>query len=160
MHGIEHVIPQIICLVLSANRSADHEAFGSQLRGGRLSATLSREELTGRSGVCVLAISDWERGRTRWPRPDTVGRRADALELDGGRDGVSAAAGAASAAAVDGLGAHAGPQAGPGVRYSLLPGSAVTGRRAELGRVAAAVVATTGTGRVPDVRRRRALEEW
>lgn len=121
---------------------------------------MSQKELADRSGVSVLAISDRERGRTRWPRPDPVGRRPDALELDGGRARAAAAVDAASTTAVDGLGAHAGPHAEPGVRYSLLPGSAVTGRRAELGRVAAAAVATTGTGGVADVRRGRALEEW
>lgn len=71
-----------------------------------------------------------------------------------------AAADAASTTAVNGLGAHAGPHAGPGVRYSLQPGSAVTGRRVELGRGAAAAVATTGTGGVANVRRGGVLEEW
>jgi transcriptional regulator with XRE-family HTH domain len=69
--------------VLSAISSADHEAFGSQLRAGCPAAKLSQEELAGRPGVSVRAISDLERARTRWPRPDSVDRLADALELDG-----------------------------------------------------------------------------
>jgi transcriptional regulator with XRE-family HTH domain len=94
---------------------------------------LSQEELAERSGASVRAISNLERGRTRWPHPDSVERLADALELEGARraDFVSLAArrlltSTAPAAA----GARAGSQSAAGVRYSLPPDTAAfTGRR-------------------------------
>jgi WD40 repeat protein/transcriptional regulator with XRE-family HTH domain len=56
-------------------------AFGERLRAYRAAARLSQEELAERSGVSVRAISDMERGRTRWPYRDSVLRLADALRL-------------------------------------------------------------------------------
>jgi tetratricopeptide (TPR) repeat protein/transcriptional regulator with XRE-family HTH domain len=55
--------------------------FGARLRACRRSAGLSQEELAERSGLSLRAISNLERGRTRWPYPDTVHRLADALGL-------------------------------------------------------------------------------
>ncbi len=156
---------------MSANSSGDHEAFGSQLRAGRLAAKLSQEELAGRSGVSVRTISDLERGRTRWPRPDSVDRLVDALDLEGARRAelvalaarrlaqavvppaaAAAAAAAGGATALPGRGAPAGAQSAPGVRYSLPPDTAVfTGLRAELDRMTAAAVGATGTGGVAAV---------
>jgi tetratricopeptide (TPR) repeat protein len=59
----------------------DADAFGALLYAGRRSAGLSQEELAERSGLSVRTIRELERGRTRWPYPDSVQRLADALEL-------------------------------------------------------------------------------
>ena len=55
--------------------------FGARLRACRQSAVLSQQELAERSGLSVRAISDLERGRTRWPYPGSLHRLADALGL-------------------------------------------------------------------------------
>jgi transcriptional regulator with XRE-family HTH domain len=130
--------------------SGDHEAFGSRLRAGRLAAGLSQEELADRSGVSVRAISDLERGRTRWPHPNSVDRLADALDLDDApraelvaladrrlaQQAIPPPAVAGSTAAVNGQDPRAGSRSAPEVRYSLPPHTtAFTGRRAELERV-------------------------
>jgi tetratricopeptide (TPR) repeat protein/transcriptional regulator with XRE-family HTH domain len=57
--------------------------FGKRLRGHRIAARLSQEELAARSGISVRAISDLERGQTRWPHPGSVERLADGLDLSG-----------------------------------------------------------------------------
>ena len=68
--------------------------FGVLLRACRVAAGLSQEELMRRSGLDVRTIRNLERGRARWPYPDTVRRLADALDLHGkGRDEFMAAAG-------------------------------------------------------------------
>jgi transcriptional regulator with XRE-family HTH domain len=56
-------------------------AFGARLRSCRQSAGLSQQELAERSGMSVRAISDLERGRTRFPYQDSLARLADALAL-------------------------------------------------------------------------------
>lgn len=61
----------------------DDHGFGSRLRAGRLAGGLSQEQLAERSGLSVHAISELERGRTRWPHPGSVQRLADALGLTG-----------------------------------------------------------------------------
>ena len=58
-------------------------AFGARLRSCRQSAGLSQQELAERSGLSVRAISDLERGRTRFPYQDSLARLADALALGG-----------------------------------------------------------------------------
>jgi|HubBroStandDraft_6_1064221.scaffolds.fasta_scaffold12793_3 tetratricopeptide (TPR) repeat protein/DNA-binding XRE family transcriptional regulator len=58
-------------------------AFGSRLSACRQSAGLSQEELAARAGLSIRALSNLERGRTRWPHPDSVHRLADALGLCG-----------------------------------------------------------------------------
>ncbi|HEY7432857.1 MAG TPA: tetratricopeptide repeat protein [Streptosporangiaceae bacterium] len=58
-------------------------AFGVRLSACRQSARLSQQELSERSGLSIRAISNLERGRTRWPYQDSVRRLADALELRG-----------------------------------------------------------------------------
>jgi tetratricopeptide (TPR) repeat protein/transcriptional regulator with XRE-family HTH domain len=71
----------------------EQEGLGARLRAGRLAAGLSQEELAERAGVSIRAISNLERGRVRWPYPDTVHRLADALNLRGeARDGFIGAA--------------------------------------------------------------------
>jgi transcriptional regulator with XRE-family HTH domain len=68
--------------------------FGIRLRSCRLSAGMSQQELSERSGLSVRAISDLERGRTRFPYQDSLGRLADALGLRGpARTEFTAAAG-------------------------------------------------------------------
>ena len=57
--------------------------FGTRLRSCRQSAGLSQQELAERSGLSVRAISDLERGRTRFPYQDSLARLADALALGG-----------------------------------------------------------------------------
>jgi tetratricopeptide (TPR) repeat protein/transcriptional regulator with XRE-family HTH domain len=59
----------------------DAGGFKARLRACRQSAGLSQQELAERSGLSVRAISDLERGRTRWPYPDSLHRLADALDL-------------------------------------------------------------------------------
>jgi len=66
----------------SSRVTADADgSFGARLRAWRRSAGLSQEELAERSGLSVRAISDLERGRTRWPYRDSLQRLADAMEL-------------------------------------------------------------------------------
>jgi tetratricopeptide (TPR) repeat protein/transcriptional regulator with XRE-family HTH domain len=68
--------------------------FGTQLSACRRSAGLTQEELAGRSGLSIRAISNLELGRARLPHPGTVHRLADALGLRGdSRAGFLAAAG-------------------------------------------------------------------
>ncbi len=55
--------------------------FGSLLRGYRSEAGLTQEELAEQAGLSVRAISDLERGVNISPRPFTVRRLADALDL-------------------------------------------------------------------------------
>jgi tetratricopeptide (TPR) repeat protein/transcriptional regulator with XRE-family HTH domain len=163
---------------MSAERGRNHEAFGSELRAGRIAAGLSQEELAGRSGMSVRAISDLERGRTRWPHPDSVDRVADALELGGARRAEFVAlaarrlapaavppgavaqahrvlrsafplAAAGNTTAANETGTQAEPPSAPGVRYSLPPDTAAfTGRQAELDRITAAITGTAGIGGV------------
>ncbi|HEY1915343.1 MAG TPA: tetratricopeptide repeat protein [Streptosporangiaceae bacterium] len=72
----------------------DTEGFGPRLRACRLTAGLSQQELAEQSGLSIRAISDLERGRTRWPRQDSVHRLADVLGLrDAARAQFIAAAG-------------------------------------------------------------------
>jgi tetratricopeptide (TPR) repeat protein/transcriptional regulator with XRE-family HTH domain len=65
----------------------DAAAFGERLRACRESAGLSQEDLAERSGLSIRTIGNLERGRTRWPHPDSVRRLADALRLRGGARG-------------------------------------------------------------------------
>ena len=55
--------------------------FGDLLRGMRVTAGLSQEELAGRSGLSTDAIASLERGRRRHPRTSTVAALARALGL-------------------------------------------------------------------------------
>jgi tetratricopeptide (TPR) repeat protein/transcriptional regulator with XRE-family HTH domain len=56
-------------------------SFGTRLRASRVAAGISQAELAELSGVSIRAISDLERGRTRWPHRDSLRRLADALKL-------------------------------------------------------------------------------
>jgi tetratricopeptide (TPR) repeat protein/transcriptional regulator with XRE-family HTH domain len=57
--------------------------FGARLSSCRRLAGLSQEGLAKRAGLSVRTISNLERGRARWPHPDSVRRLADALGLRG-----------------------------------------------------------------------------
>jgi tetratricopeptide (TPR) repeat protein/transcriptional regulator with XRE-family HTH domain len=57
--------------------------FGRLLRGHRLAAGLTQEELAEESGLSARAIADMERGRTERPYPHSVRVLADALRLPG-----------------------------------------------------------------------------
>jgi tetratricopeptide (TPR) repeat protein/transcriptional regulator with XRE-family HTH domain len=61
--------------------TAEGAVFGARLGAYRRSCGLSQAELAERSGLSVRAISNLERGRTRWPHPASIHRLADALEL-------------------------------------------------------------------------------
>jgi tetratricopeptide (TPR) repeat protein/transcriptional regulator with XRE-family HTH domain len=90
----------------------DAGGFRARLRACRQSAGLSQQELAGRSGLSVRAISDLERGRTRWPYPDSLHRLADALDLrDADRAEFIASAGRRLAPAVPSATPH--PAAAP-----------------------------------------------
>jgi transcriptional regulator with XRE-family HTH domain len=56
--------------------------FGELLRGHRVGASLTQEELADGSGVSVRAISDMERGRAKGPRRRTVEALARVLGLN------------------------------------------------------------------------------
>jgi tetratricopeptide (TPR) repeat protein/transcriptional regulator with XRE-family HTH domain len=55
--------------------------FGVLLREYRLAAGLTQEDVAGRSGLSVRAISGMEQGRTEHPHRRSVGLLADALKL-------------------------------------------------------------------------------
>jgi tetratricopeptide (TPR) repeat protein/DNA-binding XRE family transcriptional regulator len=68
--------------------------FGARVRAYRVAAGVSQAELAERSGMSVRAISNLERGRTRWPHRDSVFRLADALNLtEAARSDLTALAG-------------------------------------------------------------------
>jgi tetratricopeptide (TPR) repeat protein/transcriptional regulator with XRE-family HTH domain len=74
--------------------SGEAGGFGALLRARRQAGGLSQLELAEQSGLAVRTISDLERGRTRWPYPDSLHRLADALGLSGtARADFTAAAG-------------------------------------------------------------------
>jgi tetratricopeptide (TPR) repeat protein/transcriptional regulator with XRE-family HTH domain len=57
-------------------------SFGQLLRGYRLAAGLTQEELAERAGLSIRAVSDMERGRTARPYARSVRLLATALALD------------------------------------------------------------------------------
>jgi predicted ATPase/transcriptional regulator with XRE-family HTH domain len=56
-------------------------SFGELLRAYRAERGLSQDQLAERAGLSLAAISSLERGVTRWPYRDTVGRLARAMKL-------------------------------------------------------------------------------
>jgi tetratricopeptide (TPR) repeat protein len=89
--------------------SEDSSVLGRILRARRLAAGLSQQQLAEASGLSVRAIGDVERGRSRWPYPESLRRLADALDIRdqaraeffaAGRLFDAAAAGAVAAADV------------------------------------------------------------
>jgi transcriptional regulator with XRE-family HTH domain len=57
------------------------QSFGALLRRYRQQAALSQEELAGRAGLSVDAVSTLERGRRGTPRPDTLTLLVKALAV-------------------------------------------------------------------------------
>jgi tetratricopeptide (TPR) repeat protein len=126
----------------------DGRGFGDRLASRRQLAGLSQQELAERSGLSARSVGNLERGRVRWPHPDTVRRLADALGLHGqARDEFSAgarrllargASGGSETAALDPVPASgglssAGSGSGMPVPRQLPPGARdFTGRKAEL----------------------------
>ena len=115
-------------------------AFGACLLSCRESAGLSQEELAGRAGLSIRAISNLERGRTTAPHRRSLERLADALALRGeARERFFAAAGRSldgnghAAAVVGGLGRSGSGQVVP----RQLPGATrlFIGRERELAKL-------------------------
>ncbi|GAC1327860.1 MAG: hypothetical protein NVSMB22_19450 [Chloroflexota bacterium] len=63
--------------------AAEPSPFGALLRHHRVEAGLTQDVLAGQAHLSTRVISDLERGVPRVPRPDTVRRIADALNLTG-----------------------------------------------------------------------------
>ncbi|MGA8465563.1 MAG: helix-turn-helix transcriptional regulator, partial [Trebonia sp.] len=63
------------------NTAGVREPPGLWLRGQRIAAGLTQEDLAERSGVSVRTIADMERGRTRRPYPSSVRALIRALGL-------------------------------------------------------------------------------
>ena len=82
--------------------------FGRLLASRRQAAGLSQAELAERAAMSVRAISNLERGRTRWPHPDSVHRLAGALRLTAADRAVFEAAVTPPAAAGNAAGNAAG----------------------------------------------------
>lgn len=61
----------------------DAAIFGTRVAACRQSLRLSQQELAELSGLSVRTIRNLERGRIRWPHPNSVLRLADALGLSG-----------------------------------------------------------------------------
>ena len=57
------------------------ETFGARLRGHRMAAVLSQEELAQRAGLSANAVGQLERGERKHPYPHTVRSLADGLVL-------------------------------------------------------------------------------
>ena len=120
--------------------SGEAGGFGVLLRARRQSAGLSQQEVAERSGLAIRTISDLERGRTRWPYPDSVHRLADALELSGAprAEFITAArrrlAGAAQAGSAGRAGSGLPREASKRVVPRLLPAAVpgFVGRRDQL----------------------------
>jgi transcriptional regulator with XRE-family HTH domain len=62
---------------------AEDAGFGAGLSRRRQAAGLSQAELAERAGLSVRAVSNLERGHTKWPYPENVQWLADALGLTG-----------------------------------------------------------------------------
>jgi tetratricopeptide (TPR) repeat protein len=92
--------------------------LGKDLRARRLAAGMSQQQLAVASGLSVRAIGDLERGKSRWPYPDSLRRLADALQISGPARAAFFAAGdrhdtastVAAVVLVEELGSEAGPE--------------------------------------------------
>jgi transcriptional regulator with XRE-family HTH domain len=58
-------------------------AFGAELRRRRTDARLTQEQLAERSGLSVRTVRGLERGRVRYPRPESLRLLAEVLGLAG-----------------------------------------------------------------------------
>ncbi len=112
--------------------------FASLLRGLRVEARLTQEELAEAAGVSPRAVSDLERGVVAVPHKDTVRRLADALHLDGSPRAEFEAV-ARRRARVDGMGP---------LRTLPRDVACFTGRQAELGQLDGATSDAADAGAV------------
>ena len=60
----------------------DMMTFGQRLRAARELRLLTQPELSWRSGVAAVTISRLENDKSPYPRPGTVRRLAEALDVD------------------------------------------------------------------------------
>src|SRR5919197_5508723 len=67
--------------IAGTGTAAEPTTFGALVRQYRQAAALSQAALAERAGLSTDAISVIERGKRGGPRPDTVARLAQALEL-------------------------------------------------------------------------------
>jgi tetratricopeptide (TPR) repeat protein/transcriptional regulator with XRE-family HTH domain len=127
------------------------EVFGARLGDCRRAAGLSQQELADRSGLSVRAVANLERGRVRWPHPDSLERLADALGLrDESRMQFIASAERRLGQARDtgvsnpsGSQTRGGPQILPRCLPTAVPG--FVGRRDQLAALSQALVQPGGT---------------
>jgi len=144
--------------------TGDPAAFGARLSACRRSAELSQGELAERSGLSIRAISNLERGLTRWPHPESVRRLADALQLQGGERerffagarrrlaGEASAAIAASASAPPAAARPGRPVDQPVVPRQLpAPVRQFTGRHEELAALTGLLDQAGANGNIPAV---------
>jgi tetratricopeptide (TPR) repeat protein/transcriptional regulator with XRE-family HTH domain len=59
----------------------DEGGFGAAVRRRRIAARFTQEQLAGKAGLSARSLGDIERGRVRYPRPETVRLLAAAFEL-------------------------------------------------------------------------------
>ena len=114
-------------------------SFGTVLKQYRLAATVSQEGLAERAGISVRGLSDLERGLSRAPRLDTLGRLADALGLHGrDREVLATAAGYPPVEAATEFSAGVLSANAPATAYPPLPGylTRLLGRDKEVATVA------------------------
>ncbi len=57
------------------------QKFAELLRRHRIAARLTQEQLAAKAGLNVRSVSQLERGRVRYPRPESVRLLGQALEL-------------------------------------------------------------------------------
>ena len=130
-----YIIRTIDDRLLANHESRPHgndptSSFGSLLCRFRSQAALTQEELAERAELSVRAISDLERGVNTAPRPFTVRRLADALDLkDDDRAEFQRAATASSGTGA----ADSQPQ---GRFLGSLPECRLVGREQEMARIA------------------------
>jgi tetratricopeptide (TPR) repeat protein/transcriptional regulator with XRE-family HTH domain len=113
---------------VASGEAGKRDGFGELVRGRRVAAGLTQEELAERSGLGVRTISDIERGRIGRPHRRSVDLLCRALGLAGpGRDktarAASGGAGAPAAALADRGGDAAGGARQPPVVPRQLPAS-------------------------------------
>jgi tetratricopeptide (TPR) repeat protein len=115
---------------VSAAPVPDGPGFGGLLRGYRLAAGLTQEELAERAGLSARAVADMERGRTARPFRRSVEALADALELDSRRRALMSQS---SRSAGPAAGLVSGGQAWPTPRQLPAAAPNFAGRAVELG---------------------------